>query len=198
MIRSETRQLTLTLNFLPNIPKRRASFPRLVGKGGLDLYGKSAPAGTEVACNAWLIRRDPAVYGPDADAFDSERWLVDPDRAREYASKYSLGFGYGARVCLGKDLAHMELFKAPLQFLRAFRPRTRNPEEPARYVFRGGIAYFDNMWITIERRAPVVRIRNLCVCVCMYIYTIGYERSRGWPFRYIIHSKYSGRPYLPM
>ncbi|KAK7756017.1 hypothetical protein SLS62_001960 [Diatrype stigma] len=129
-------------------------FPRLVGKDGLDLYGKFAPAGTEVTCNAWLVQRDPALYGPDADVFRPERWLADADRAREYA-KYSLGFGYGARVCLGKDLAHMELFKAPLEFLRAFRPRARNPREPARYVYRGGIAYFEDMWITIDRRAPV-------------------------------------------
>ncbi|RYP09901.1 hypothetical protein DL764_001035 [Monosporascus ibericus] len=137
------------LEHSPNI------FPRLVSKGGLDLYGRFAPEGSEVTCNAWVVQRDPGMYGLDAEEFRPERWLDDPEKAREY-QKYSLTFGYGARGCLGKDLAQMELFKTPLQFFRAFTPRAANPKVPGRYQYKGGIAFFTDMWITLDRRAPVV------------------------------------------
>ena len=160
-------------------------FPRLVAKGGLDLYGEFAPEGTEVTGNAWVVQRDPGIYGPDAEVFRPGRWLDSDgglggkagDRAADYANKYSLTFGYGARGCLGRDLALMELYKAPLQFLRTFRLRpetaaadTGRPRPgqrvgrvggvaaggPGRYVYKGGISYWEDMWITIDRRAPVV------------------------------------------
>jgi cytochrome P450 len=127
-------------------------FPRLAPKGGLDLFGRHVPGGAEVTCNPWLVHRDAALYGADAEAYRPERWLEDPERAREYA-KYSMTFGYGARVCLGRDVANMELFKAPLQFFRTFRPTI---DRSGTYVYKGGISYFEDMWISIDRRAPVV------------------------------------------
>ncbi|KAK4233181.1 flavonoid 3',5'-hydroxylase [Achaetomium macrosporum] len=138
-------------------PAAPTIFPRLAPHpGGLVLYGKHVPAGTELTCNPWLVHRDTRVYGPDADVFLPERWLDDgPEKAAEYA-RYNMAFGYGARVCLGKDIAYMELFKAPLHFLRSFRLTVLNEQRPARYLVKGGVSYFEDMWVTIERRAPVV------------------------------------------
>jgi cytochrome P450 len=143
-----------TIRLTPSAP---GIFPRLAPHpNGLMLDGKHIPAGTEVCSNPWLVHRDRNIYGPDADVFRPERWLDDgPDKAAEYA-RYNLAFGYGTRICLGKDIAYVELFKAPLQFLRTFRVGLVNKQQPARYRIKGGVMYFEDLWLSIERRAPVV------------------------------------------
>jgi cytochrome P450 len=88
-------------------------FPRIVSSPGLDLFGKWAPAGTEITCNPWMLHRDKRLYGGDANSFKPERWMENETRTRELL-KYNFAFGYGPRICLGKDIALVELFKGPL------------------------------------------------------------------------------------
>ncbi|TQN67585.1 Cytochrome P450 monooxygenase gsfF [Colletotrichum shisoi] len=132
-------------------------FPRLAPQGGIQLDGRFAPEGTELTCNPWLVHRDEAIYGPDADEFRPERWFQSEERTKELL-KYNMAFGYGARECLGRYIAWMELFKGPLQFFRTFKPEFTNKEQPARYLVKGGVSYFEDMGMKIERRPQVQRL----------------------------------------
>ncbi|GAB1320975.1 hypothetical protein MFIFM68171_11185 [Madurella fahalii] len=133
------------------VPPTACILPRLVSKGGIEIDGKYIPEGMEVAANPHLVHRDKSFYGEDAGEFRPERWLESEEQTRRYL-KYSMTFGYGSRVCLGVHIAHMELYKAPLMFLRTFKVTPRDAEKPARYRVAGGLAFFENFWLTLERR----------------------------------------------
>ncbi|KAJ5627762.1 hypothetical protein N7490_009990 [Penicillium lividum] len=136
-----------TMRLCPSAPN---IFPRYVPEPGLELFGKFAPAGTEISCNPYLVHRDPALYGDDAEEFRPERWL-DVERAKLY-NKYNMAFGYGSRVCLGRDIAMMELFKGPLQFFRSYKPEPVKGKPEAQFVVKGGVGYWKDVWLTISKR----------------------------------------------
>jgi cytochrome P450 len=85
-------------------------FARIAPKGGKVIDGHFVPEGTEITTYAYVMQRDKELYGEDANSFRAERWLESEKRANELdAAQFS--FGVGPRVCIGKDVAYMEMFK---------------------------------------------------------------------------------------
>ncbi|KAL0935890.1 flavonoid 3',5'-hydroxylase [Colletotrichum truncatum] len=136
-------------------PPAPSMIPRSVGKEGMQLYGQHVPEGMEVASSGWVIHRDEAIFGSQPEEFRPERWLESEEKKKDML-KYSMVFGYGARVCLGRDLAMMELSKGLIQFFRTFSPKVLNKEQPGKRRIKGGICFFEDMWLTIERRSRSV------------------------------------------
>lgn len=100
-----------TLRFSPPTP---FILPRYVSKGGLNINGIWVPEGTEIGANPYIIHRDSATFGADADLFHPERWLDNDERSKEM-DKSILSWGYGTRICLGKNIAQMITQKLCLQ-----------------------------------------------------------------------------------
>lgn len=91
---------------------------RYVPEGGLTVKGHYFPQGTMVGMNPWVISANRDVYGQDAAVFRPERWLQEEDETtEEYKTRLQrmnscdLVFGAGSRICLGKNLALLEVYK---------------------------------------------------------------------------------------
>lgn len=93
---------------------------RYVPKGGLNLPdGRHVPARCVVGMNPYIIGRNESVWGKDAEEFRPERWLRDEALETEeqfqqrlrLMNNSDLTFGGGSRMCIGKHLGLLEVYK---------------------------------------------------------------------------------------
>ncbi|KAI0533334.1 cytochrome P450 [Xylaria digitata] len=93
---------------------------------GVEIDGRHYPAGTRLAVNGWVLHRDQGIFGADAEFFRPERWLEDEENAR-VMERYMFQFGGGAHVCIGRNLALLEINKVCPRLLRDFDFQLVNP-----------------------------------------------------------------------
>ncbi|KAJ0383442.1 hypothetical protein COL922a_010484 [Colletotrichum nupharicola] len=93
---------------------------RVVPPEGAELDGHFFPGGTEIAVNGWVLHRDKRTFGEDADDFRPERWLVEVDNAKKM-ERYMFQFGGGSHVCIGRNLALLEINKIVPRLFRDFK-----------------------------------------------------------------------------
>ena len=98
-------------------PSAPGIYPRVAPKDGYTLNGLFVPEGTVVSTNAWVNNRNKEVYGQDADDFNPERWMESEEKSTTMEN-LSFTFGYGPRICLGKNIALIELHKVVFQVCR--------------------------------------------------------------------------------
>ncbi|CCM06848.1 uncharacterized protein FIBRA_09153 [Fibroporia radiculosa] len=84
-----------------------------------EYNGWHIPKGTMVIANAWAMLRDERVY-PEPERFNPDRFLAGEGRAPQADPRGPL-FGFGRRVCPGKDLAENSVFAALALVLHAFK-----------------------------------------------------------------------------
>lgn len=76
-------------------------------------------SGTRVTYHPYAMGRMPEIWGPDCLEFKPERWLQDGVFVQVNPYKYPV-FQAGLRVCLGKEMALMELKSVALSLVRRF------------------------------------------------------------------------------
>ncbi|KAL2021696.1 hypothetical protein VTK56DRAFT_6788 [Thermocarpiscus australiensis] len=99
---------------------------RVVPEGGVEIAGRFVKGGTIVGCSAWVLHRDPRIFGEDVDEYRPERWEVrgPEDEARVKAMNGTmLHFGMGSRTCIGKNISLLEIYKLVPTMLRRFEIR---------------------------------------------------------------------------
>ncbi|KAE8316593.1 cytochrome P450 [Aspergillus transmontanensis] len=113
----------------PTIPL----FPRTAPAGGLTYKGIHIPEGTAVASSPWITMRSTALYGDDAAVYRPERWLEASRETLKQWDRYEFHWGYGNRLCTGKHLSVMEIYKLTFE-VRFLFPRLEV------------IVYQENLW----------------------------------------------------
>jgi cytochrome P450 len=109
---------------------------RYVPEGGLKLPdGSYVPAGAAVGLNAYVVGRNKDVYGQDADEFRPERWLqAKGETEAAYKARLQrmqasdLSFGAGSRICLGRHLALMEVYKIVATLVNRYEIELEDPD----------------------------------------------------------------------
>ncbi|KAL9081228.1 MAG: hypothetical protein Q9157_000203 [Trypethelium eluteriae] len=92
-----------------------SALPRVVPDGGRNLAGYWLPGGATVSTQAYSLHRDPLLF-PEPESFNPSRW----EKARKEMRDAFMPFGGGSRICIGLNLAQMELRIATAHFFRSF------------------------------------------------------------------------------
>lgn len=118
-------------------PAVAMALERYVPPGGLELPGGAGyvPAGAAVGMNAYVTGRNKGVWGEDADEFRPERWLrADGEEEDWYKARLQrmnaadLSFGSGSRICIGRNLALVEVYKIVATLLNRYDIELDDPE----------------------------------------------------------------------
>ncbi|KAK9418660.1 putative Cytochrome P450 [Seiridium unicorne] len=93
---------------------------RLVPEGGTTIAGQFFPAGTTVGVNTWVEHRDPRTWGPDAEQFRPERWLISDESPLAMMNRHWIPLGAGSRLHIGKNILLLEVIKLAPRITRDF------------------------------------------------------------------------------
>ncbi|KAJ9142647.1 putative Cytochrome P450 benzoate 4-monooxygenase [Pleurostoma richardsiae] len=122
--------------------------PSVVPEGGATVCGRHFKAGTVLSTPTYTTHRDPRVWGPDSLEFKPERWLGD--KSGELEASF-LGFSYGPRACIGRNVAFMELKKTVATIFRRFEYRHVYPEKDS-YIREGFHLKCQELLVFVSRR----------------------------------------------
>ncbi|KAI0010206.1 cytochrome P450 [Xylariaceae sp. FL0662B] len=143
--------LAVTNEALRIHPSTGLILERRTPKGGVTLHGQYIPENTVIGVNCWVVNRDKAIFGEDAHSFRPERWIdSDPkDITRMRTNMFT--FGAGARNCIGKNLAMMQLTKIIVELYRNFNIKLTNPDKDWN-VSGGWLTRQTEMGMTLTKR----------------------------------------------
>ena len=121
---------------------------RLVPPEGTEIDGIWYAGGTRVALNGWVLHRNESIFGRDPKVYRPERWLEGDARNMErymfqvcsLLSNLMLRveltfeqFGGGSHLCIGKNLALLEMNKTLPLLFREYAFELLKPEEDLKY-----------------------------------------------------------------
>ncbi|KAA8544227.1 hypothetical protein F0562_022239 [Nyssa sinensis] len=109
--------------------------------------------GSRVTYHPYAMGRMERVWGPDCLEFKPERWLQNGVFTQKSPFKYPV-FQAGLRVCLGKELALVQMKSVALSLIRRFDIRVTEPSRTPRFApgltatVRGGLPVLIQEWRT--------------------------------------------------
>ncbi|KAI5616876.1 cytochrome P450 2U1 [Silurus asotus] len=101
-----------------------------------EFQGYTIPKGTIIIPNLWSVHRDPSVWD-NPDDFNPLRFL--DEQGQLLRKEYFIPFGIGRRVCMGEQLAKMEIFLMFTSLMQAFTFRLPKEHPPLSMHGRFGL-----------------------------------------------------------
>ncbi|KAJ5654239.1 cytochrome P450 [Penicillium lividum] len=90
--------------------------PRVVPPQGTTVQGQFIPGGSIVSISGRTIHDNPDLF-PEPEKFKPERWLGDQGKELE---RWNVTFSKGPRMCIGINLAYMEIYMILATFFADF------------------------------------------------------------------------------
>ncbi|KAK3681767.1 cytochrome P450 [Podospora appendiculata] len=124
------------------LPAVILSMERYVPAGGQRLLdGSVVPENTILGFNLFVLGRNKKTWGDDAEEFRPERWLQNDGEADEgYRARLqemhsaAMSFGGGSRICLGKHMGLMQVYKVIATLAVRYEVQLAHPEREWRVV----------------------------------------------------------------
>ncbi|KAL4916114.1 cytochrome P450 [Aspergillus aurantiobrunneus] len=131
-------------------PSVGLGLPREVPAGGASICGTFVPGNVEVIMNPAAVHVDLRVFGADAAVWMPERWLGGAERTREL-ERSMLQFGHGPRMCMGRHISEIEMYKLLPTLLREFEFEMLVDRWE---VWSGWFHRTSNVMCRVQRRRP--------------------------------------------
>ena len=131
-------------------PPVRFSPERVVPPASKIIAQEVIPGGTIVSVSAWVLHQNTAVFGPDVQTFNPDRWSGPEDKIR--VMERNLGaFGWDEYMCIGRQLSMLEIPIALLSILRHFDVELSRPGE-APTLAPGNTVGIKELRVKLKRR----------------------------------------------
>ncbi|KAI4765092.1 hypothetical protein E4T51_01926 [Aureobasidium sp. EXF-12344] len=92
-------------------PSNNIMAERVVNSDDTIIAGVPIPRDTIVAMNTAGLNTDKNIWGPDVEVFRPERWLEATEEQKVLMHRANLTFSAGKRMCLGMNVAWLEMKK---------------------------------------------------------------------------------------
>ncbi|KIW69659.1 hypothetical protein PV04_05523 [Phialophora macrospora] len=128
---------------------------RTVPRDGATIDGIWVPGGTNVSVSTACVNLDPAIWGPNPEQFVPERWIGISEEKFKLMDHADLTFSVGRRMCIGRNLAMIEMKKALARLIRTFEISPTDPNDDLEPDIQAGNRPFYNSKLNFVRREKV-------------------------------------------
>ncbi|XAR64666.1 hypothetical protein NMG60_11008432 [Bertholletia excelsa] len=116
--------------------------------------GTFVKRGTRVTYHPYAMGRMEEIWGPDCLEFKPDRWLKEGVFFQENPFKYPV-FQAGVRVCLGKEMALVEMKSVALSLLRRFHIRLAKAHCHVRFSPGLTATLHGGLPVLVQERKPI-------------------------------------------
>ncbi|OQE12327.1 hypothetical protein PENVUL_c001G04696 [Penicillium vulpinum] len=135
-------------------PSINYQLPRVVPPSGVQIGDHFIKSGSICSISPTTMNRSKDIFGADAEEWKPERWIpaTEKDQGRiSTMNGFLTTFGMGARSCVGRNIALVEVHKFIAQFFYHFDIEVINKEKP--WVVKSQwFAIQKDFWVKIKER----------------------------------------------